>query len=286
MEEVIAWASLHDISWQREIYPDSPFPMLSFRGKNGDEIWLHLIELHVWESEEGILQEEFFKQTAVSLRMTHPKFVNLWEDQWNQKGVQVKERLLTLLGYNATLAGRLTNAQKIERSTANDFIDKWHVNGSVNSVSQFGLYLPKRRFGYLPDSFQPDDDDEAMLVAVATFGRVRKMSFIKEGYLSGELVRFVSIGGLNIVGGLSKLLSAFEKEHPVDDIMTYADLDWSNGNNYAKVGFVRINDKPPFVFYINQLDMQRVGRVEPSVQHHYIKGINAGSRKWKKYNSK
>jgi hypothetical protein len=88
-------------------------------------------------------------------------------------------------------------------------------------------------------------------VAVASFSNAKKI--IREGqeYRSYELIRFANYKGFTVVGGLNKLLKMFIDEHAPDDIMTYADADWSDGTNYEKIGFERIELTPPLTFKLD-----------------------------------
>lgn len=276
------WATSCHISCQLAHNQDSPFPLLLLTANNNQELWVHVIDLVTWKNVGKETSDVFFKQIAEYYRANNSSFVNLWEDVWLSRPGQVKERLLSLLGQNKTLAGRLTVVNNVDKLITAQFLEQWHVNGSVNSMFHYGLILPERRRHYLIDNEALRQKGD-ILVAVATFGRLRKMKHIHDGYLSGELVRFVSIGGVNIVGGLSKLLSAFQIDYPSNDIMTYADLDWSDGAGYLKSGFIRKEDKPPFEFCIEENTYLRSVKSSENQTCPCITGVNAGSRKWVKY---
>jgi hypothetical protein len=286
-EEVIAWAALQGITCHWENYSVSPFPICLFKTNKGKQLRIHFVGLNSWTNAQPLLSEEFFKITTETFRANNQLFVNLWEDVWIQRNLQVKERLLSMLGNNNTLAGRLTKVCPIDKLTAHEFIEKWHVNGSVNNQFQYGIFLPENRAHYLPGEIRMlYQNVSQMLLAVATFGRIRKMKRISDNYRSGELVRFVTVGGLNIIGGLSKVLSSFQKDHNTQDIMTYADLDWSDGKSYIQAGFKQKEDKPPFSFFIQASDLRRGSSIDKVNNMGYCQGVNSGSRKWVKYYAK
>lgn len=53
-----------------------------------------------------------------------------------------------------------------------------------------------------------------------------------------ELLRLCTKLGYCVVGGASKLFTHFIKEHPeIQEIISYADCDISNGNIYDTLGF-------------------------------------------------
>ena len=72
------------------------------------------------------------------------------------------------------------------------------------------------------------------LVAVASFSEGRTM---RDGTRSFEWIRFASLRGLRVIGGMGKLLDAFVQEHKPDDVMTYVDAAESDGSAYKELGF-------------------------------------------------
>jgi len=144
--------------------------------------------------------------------------VHLWEDLWRSRTVQVVARIQSLLGINKRLHGRKTKVLRIDKPTADLFLGKYHLQGSVSSRYKFGLFL----------------QDE--LVGVATFSALRKMKH-SPNYTSAELIRFAIKSGFSVTGGLSKLLAHFQSVYHPNDIMSYADCDWSAGASYSRLGF-------------------------------------------------
>ena len=74
------------------------------------------------------------------------------------------------------------------------------------------------------------------LVAVASFSAGRTM---RDGTRSFEWIRFASLRGLRVIGGMGKLLDSFVQEHSPDDVMTYVDASDSDGSAYMELGFTR-----------------------------------------------
>ena len=52
---------------------------------------------------------------------------------------------------------------------------------------------------------------------------------------------------------MGRLLKAFIREVGPDDIMSYADLEWSEGNVYEELGFRLEGKKGPVVFLVDEL---------------------------------
>ena len=53
-----------------------------------------------------------------------------------------------------------------------------------------------------------------------------------------------------VVGGASKLLKHFIKTYNPNEIISYADKRWSDGNLYEVLGFQKYNESKPNYFYI------------------------------------
>ena len=95
------------------------------------------------------------------------------------------------------------------------------------------------------------------LVAVATFSNARKWIKGDKTIRSYEWTRYASLPGVRLSGGMGKLLKAFIKEVEPDDIMSYADLEWSEGEVYERLGFKSEMMKDPVVFTIDPENWER-----------------------------
>jgi len=65
-----------------------------------------------------------------------------------------------------------------------------------------------------------------------------------------ELLRFCSKLNTNVIGGANKLFKHFIKNYHPNEITTYADRSWSNGNLYKQLGFNYIGKTKPNYYYI------------------------------------
>lgn len=187
------------------------------------------------------LNNKFTPQDLIELQERHhqegTKLVHLWEDLWQSKPDQVLARIKSLLGKNIRIHGRKTKVFKIAKPVADSFLIENHLQGSVSSRYKIGLF------------------EKEALVAVATFSALRKMNHI-ENYKSAELIRFAVKAGYSITGGLSKLIAFFAEMHNPNDLMTYADRDWSAGEAYIKLGFKQTAVLEP-QFYVLDENLNR-----------------------------
>lgn len=159
--------------------------------------------------------------------------VQLWEDVWHARKKQVVTRLYSFLGLNNSIHGRKTKIQTLDIKQISYFLNEYHLQGYVKAKYNFGLF------------------NDSELVAVASFSNARPLISKGENYQSAELIRFASKDKITIVGGLSKLIKHFLKEVQVNDIMTYADRDWSLGKGYEKLGFALTKETASLLFYVN-----------------------------------
>lgn len=229
--------------WNPPDLPNSPFDIYYFRAR---KITFHFISLAVFNSlstahgQAAIHQSTYFFQTlSEAFAEQNIKLIHIWEDVWHQQMEIIKSRLLALLGNSVRIHGRLTQVRRIDKSVLDDFLIANHLQASVACRYKYGLFLKKQ------------------LVAVASFAGPRKMLRNGEPYRSYELLRFANLRGHTVVGGLDKLLKAFIREHNPDDLMTYADRDWSDGHSYEQLGFQRIELTPPRYFWLNIHTFQR-----------------------------
>lgn len=170
--------------------------------------------------------------------------IHLWEDIWFHKNSQVKSRIRSLLGSNHRIYARNTQVVKISKPEAEHFLNENHLQGFVSSKYKLGLYYKEE------------------LMAVATFSALRKMNHT-EGYQSVELIRFAVRTGYSIVGGFSKLLKYFIELKSPNDIMTYADMDWSDGAVYESLGFKCVGEMAPKGYDLIANGDRQINLIEP-----------------------
>ena len=161
-----------------------------------------------------------------------------------------------------TVFARNCEVRKIDRKTADAFLEVNHIYGSASCRDCYGLFRRRVTGASEKAVCRPESSVEAAhtlpamenglfageLVAVATFSNARRWE--KQGRIisSYEWVRYASLKDTRVVGGMGKLLKAFIEERRPDDIMTYAistavpgrelrDGVESEGNVYRKLGF-------------------------------------------------
>lgn len=129
---------------------------------------------------------------------------------------------------------RNCEVRRIERAVAEPFLQSFHRLGYTRCRHLYGLFVSRG-----------EDIPEGTLVAVAGFSAPRVWRKGDLRIRSCEWIRYASLDGIGVDGGMGKLLKAFVEEVRPDDVMSYADASWSEGDVYRKLGF---REESPKVF--------------------------------------
>lgn len=170
------------------------------------------------------------------------------EDRWRRQPEMMKARLLAHLEVFTPVYARNCEIRRIDKPTAAEFLERTHAYGDAACKYRYGMFL-KRSTGHIAREGRCGIPAGA-LIAVGTFSNARK--WIKNGkeIRSYEWTRFASLPGLRISGGMGKILKTFIEEVHPDDIMSYADLEWSEGAVYEQLGFTLEGRKKPVMFEV------------------------------------
>lgn len=124
--------------------------------------------------------------------------------------------------------------KEVPRNEAQEFLEKNHLQGYVNSSIRLGLYY------------------NGKLVSLMTFGKPRRNCW--KGQNNYELLRFCSLTDYLVIGAASKLLKHFEKHYKPNLLVSYANCRWSDGNLYERLGFEFLYNTKPNYFYFKPND--------------------------------
>ena len=159
--------------------------------------------------------------------------IHIFEDEWIYKQDICKSRLKNLIHKNEKrVFARKCTIKRITSKEINNFCNTNHIQGSINSKINYGLFY------------------DTELVSVMSFSPLRKNlgSTKKESVF--EMLRFCNKLGYSVIGGASKLLNQFIKDYNPIEIVSYADRRWSQGDLYEKIGFELSNISKPSYFYV------------------------------------
>ena len=134
------------------------------------------------------------------------------EDRWYRQNEMMKSRLLAHLEMFTPVFARNCKVRKIDKDEASRFLEVNHSYGDAACRYRYGMFLKKS-----PET----------LVAVATFSNARKWQKGDKVIRSYEWTRYASLPEVRVIGGMGKLLKTFIRDVRPDDVMSYADLEWS-----------------------------------------------------------
>ena len=187
-------------------------------------------------------------------------------DMWERKKEMMTARILAHCGIFRPVFARNCEVRRIDRATANSFLDSTHSYGGAACRYCYGLFAvhpapsdrrkkdTTRTAGPETDGYGRSDMQypAGQMIAAAEFSNARK--WIKNGkeIRSYEWIRYASLPYLRINGGMGKLLKHFIQDVCPDDIMSYADLEWSDGQVYIQLGFAEEGTRAPVMFSIDR----------------------------------
>ena len=211
---------------------------------DGMEIDIYAVEKKVAFEFDGLFYHNEFcgKDCGYHLGKTEKceqkgiQLVHIFEDEWIDKREIVEDKVKSILGVNSLnrIFARNCVVAEVESMESNAFLDKNHIQGHDNASIRYGLY------------------HNGELVAVMTFGKPR----FNKNY-DWELIRYASMLNFTVVGGASKLLNGFRRNHS-GSIVSYADRRYSTGNLYKAIGFEHIgNAKPNYCWCKNKVRLSR-----------------------------
>lgn len=161
--------------------------------------------------------------------------IQIFEDEWAYKNDIVKSIIKSKLQLNKTIPARKTKFKEVPSSDARMFLDNNHIQGAING-KHYGLYL------------------DGVLYSIMSIGKCR--------YYDGtEILRYCSLIDYNIVGGFSKLLKNIKITTGVQQLYTFADLRFSNGNTYEKYGKYIKTTQPNYCWYHTK-SLKRISRYQ------------------------
>lgn len=244
------------------------------------------------DTESARHQAEALRTTVTSVvQLTGLYPLTVAEDRWCLQHEMMRKRLLAHMQIFVQIYARNCEIRKIDKATAAEFLAQNHSYGDAKCRYRYGLYL-KRHTGH--NAAKTDAETGAditpeqhasrilpgTLVAVATISNARKWIKGDKTIRSYEWTRYASLPGVRLSGGMGRLLKAFIKDVAPDDIMTYADLEWSEGKVYEALGFELEEVKAPVMFSIDKNTWQR-NAVKSDTETADAYFLNFGSNKYR-----
>ena len=168
-----------------------------------------------WHSSELKPDKEYHQKKQLQCESKGIRLIHIFEYEWDNEST--REKIINLLRYELTPSNKIYARNCIVKSingqTANEFIEKYHLQNTASSSINYGLYNGEQ------------------LISVMTFGYNR---FNQDAEY--ELIRYVSKPGTVVIGGASKMFKTFIKEFKPSSIIQYCDISKFQGKLYENIG--------------------------------------------------
>ena len=234
-----------------------------FRHSAGEVCGMHIIRVEIKDGSQRMILpveitamtlEEAEKQSS-DLRSSIEEIVRtsgqapvvITEDRWTAQKEMTGKRVLAHLETFFPIYARNCEVRRIEKAEAEAFLKENHSYGDAACRYRYGLFLKRHTGQRASGLIQP-----GTLVAVAEFSNARKWKKGDKVIRSYEWTRYASLPDVRINGGMGKVLKHFIREVQPDDIMSYADLEWSEGRVYEQLGFSLEGHKEAVTFMIDR----------------------------------
>lgn len=190
-----------------------------------------------WHSERCGKHKQYHLTKTVEAAKAGVRLIHIFEDEWLHKREIVEDTIKSLLGLKkSTIYARNCVTMEISNTVANEFLNKYHILGSTNSSVHIGLM------------------HNGTLVALGSFKHISKSNN------SWYLERYAAVQGERVQGGCGKILAYFKAKYNPSLIRTFADLRWSIGNMYTKLGFTEVKRTGPIYWYVKHGGSERIHR--------------------------
>ena len=269
IKDIGAFLNANGFEYSFQIRHD--FDVICARTMDGQHTRVILpLEISAGTLEEAVKESLRAHEAVRSIRTLEGYPIIIPEDRWKRQRPMMEARLLAHMEVFSQAYARNCEVRRIDKETAQRFLNDNHSYGYAACKYRYGLFL-KRHTGHIAREIEEErflgcarndnrsdrGDIVGTLIAVATFSNARR--WIKDGkeIRSYEWTRYASVPELRVSGGMGKLLKAFIKEVQPDDIMSYADLEWSEGKVYEALGFSEEQPKGPVSFEIDPETWER-----------------------------
>lgn len=177
--------------------------------------------------------KNYHKEKTEICNKKNIRLIHIFEDEWQHKKEIIKSIIKSSIGiYDKKIFARKCIINEIDSKTYKNFLDKNHIQGSINSSVRLGLFYNKK------------------LVQVIGLGKSR---FKKNEF---ELQRMCSLLNTQIIGGFSKLCSKINFP-----FISYIDLSKFSGDSYKKSEFEFLYKTPPSYSYFYKDSLKRFNRI-------------------------
>lgn len=175
-----------------------------------------------WHSEQQSKNKNYHKNKQQKCQQQGILLLTIFEDEWKQRQLQVKNKIRSLVNKDdrKKINARQTDIIIVNGNIKASFFEQNHIQGDGPSSINIGLTYKDQ------------------LVAVMGFIQQKDLFYLNR-YATSQ----------RVIGGFSKLLKYFQTHYQWKEIVSFADLRWSDGNLYKKTGWKLDKVIPPDYYY-------------------------------------
>lgn len=184
-----------------------------------------------WHSSKEVFNNDR-KNHQYKTKMCRESGIRLFhiiETQWNNPLInKIWKSIIkgNLVGHSRQIYARNTKIKVVMPGVAQNFYLNNHLQGKAPASLHLGLFYNNEL--------------------------VSCMSFYDKKNKKWELTRYASLLDTQVLGGASKLFKNFVKEYHPEEVITFADLNYSYGDIYYILGFKLVGEVSPSYWYTDK----------------------------------
>ena len=183
-----------------------------------------------WHSEEFNKDKNYHLNKLIECNKNGIRLIQIFEDEWIEHRDVVLKKIKHILGFNdgEKIYARKCEAKEVDKHLAYEFLEKNHIQGSVESSVALGCLYNEKLIGV--------------------------MLFTEETKDHWNLTRFATDNDSRCIGVAGKLFSAFLKAYNPISVKSFADRRWTlseENNVYTQLGFKLAKILRPDYRYVN-----------------------------------
>lgn len=169
-----------------------------------------------WHS-DTMKKPNYHQQKTLDCISKGIRLIHIFEYEWNTE--ETKDRIIhylkNIIGSkdNEVIYARDCSVDFVDRPTAFELMDKYHLQGAIGYKECYGLYQNDRLLGLM------------------SFGVPRYTD--KYEY---EILRLCWVDGVRVTGGAEKLFKAFLRDKNPNSVVSYSDASKFTGSVYNRLG--------------------------------------------------
>lgn len=199
-----------------------PYELDIFIESHNIAIEYHGVYWHSYDKLETKEERYRHQNKATLCKLNNIKLFQFFEFEWYEKRHLIKSMIKNALNMSEKVNARDLKIKWISNKESRLFFDNNHLYGHRSAKHTIALC---------------DNDN---IIIAASFSKY------KDGY---EIIRLATACGISVRGGASRIISTFKKHYKCP-IYTFADLRYSDGNVYKKLGFTELHITHPNYMYI------------------------------------